>query len=214
MKKKKITYGVSGMMEFQAIIKVGRNNMKVLFTDGSMNAMGVNPAKFTTSNFMVQHAIENSPEYKRGLIKRINVIDLDEDVKIERYTKPAAPAPDPAPAPDLRLNTPTESVAEQADDDADAQPEAVVADALDTQQEVDTAEDDTAEDDTAEDDTAEDDKAPEANADLPRVEVEFAINDDAKDYLEQNYGAVRSKLRTRSDILAFAEAHNVDIKFV
>lgn len=204
MKKKKITYGVSGMMEFQAIIKVGRNNMKVLFTDGSMNAMGVNPAKFTTSNFMVQHAIENSPEYKRGLIKRINVIDLDEDVKIERYTKPAAPAPDPAPAPDLRLNTPTESVAEQADDDADAQPEAVVADALDTQQEVDTAEDD----------TAEDDKAPEANADLPRVEVEFAINDDAKDYLEQNYGAVRSKLRTRSDILAFAEAHNVDIKFV
>lgn len=192
------------MMEFQAIIKVGRNNMKVLFTDGSMNAMGVNPAKFTTSNFMVQHAIENSPEYKRGLIKRINVIDLDEDVKIERYTKPAAPAPDPAPAPDLRLNTPTESVAEQADDDADAQPEAVVADALDTQQEVDTAEDD----------TAEDDKAPEANADLPRVEVEFAINDDAKDYLEQNYGAVRSKLRTRSDILAFAEAHNVDIKFV
>ena len=197
------------MMEFQAIIKVGRNNMKVLFTDGSMNAMGVNPAKFTTSNFMVQHAIENSPEYKRGLIKRINVIDLDEDVKIERYTKPAAPAPDPAPAPDLRLNTPTESVAEQADDDADAQPEAVVADALDTQQEVDTAEDD-----TAEDDTAEDDKAPEANADLPRVEVEFAINDDAKDYLEQNYGAVRSKLRTRSDILAFAEAHNVDIKFV
>ena len=197
------------MMEFQAIIKVGRNNMKVLFTDGSMNAMGVNPAKFTTSNFMVQHAIENSPEYKRGLIKRINVIDLDEDVKIERYTKPAAPAPDPAPAPDLRLNTPTESVAEQADDDADAQPEAVVAGALDTQQEVDTAEDD-----TAEDDTAEDDKAPEANADLPRVEVEFAINDDAKDYLEQNYGAVRSKLRTRSDILAFAEAHNVDIKFV
>ena len=209
MKKKKITYGVSGMMEFQAIIKVGRNNMKVLFTDGSMNAMGVNPAKFTTSNFMVQHAIENSPEYKRGLIKRINVIDLDEDVKIERYTKPAAPAPDPAPAPDLRLNTPTESVAEQADDDADAQPEAVVADALDTQQEVDTAEDD-----TAEDDTAEDDKAPEANADLPRVEVEFAINDDAKDYLGQNYGAVRSKLRTRSDILAFAGAHNVDIKFV
>ena len=30
MKKKKITYGVSGMMEYQAVIKVGRNNMKVL----------------------------------------------------------------------------------------------------------------------------------------------------------------------------------------
>lgn len=193
MKKKKITYGVSGMMEFQAVIKVGRNNMNVLFTDGSMNAMGVNPAKFTTSNFMVQHAIENSPEFKRGLIKRINVIDLDEDVKIERHIKPAAPAPD------LRLNTPTES-----EEDTDSQPEAEIADAPEAQQE--TTE--------AEDDTAEVDETPETKADLPRVEVEFSINDDAKDYLEQNYGAVRSKLRTRSDILAFAEAHNVDIKFV
>ena len=210
MKKKKITYGVSGMMEFQAVIKVGRNNMNVLFTDGSMNAMGVNPAKFTTSNFMVQHAIENSPEFKRGLIKRINVIDLDEDVKIERHIKPATPAPDPAPtpdpapAPDLRLNTPTESEGEQSEEDTDSQPEVDIADAPEAQQE--TTE--------AEDDTAEVDETPETKADLPRVEVEFSINDDAKDYLEQNYGAVRSKLRTRSDILAFAEAHNVDIKFV
>ena len=188
MKKRKITYGVSGMMEFQAVIKVGRNNMKVLFTDGSMNAMGVNPAKFTTTNYMVQHAIENSPEFKRGLIKRISVIDLDENVQIERYTQPAAPAPAPTPATESN-NAPTaepapEQTAEADDDDADAEAESEIA------------------------------EAPEAKADLPRVEVEFAINDDAKDYLEQNYGAVRSKLRTRSDILAFAEAHNVDIKFV
>ena len=188
MKKRKITYGVSGMMEFQAVIKVGRNNMKVLFTDGSMNAMGVNPAKFTTTNYMVQHAIENSPEFKRGLIKRISVIDLDENVQIERYTQPAAPAPAPTPATESD-NAPTaepapEQTAEADDDDADAEAESEIA------------------------------EAPEAKADQPRVEVEFAINDDAKDYLEQNYGAVRSKLRTRSDILAFAEAHNVDIKFV
>lgn len=201
MKKRKITYGVSGMMEFQAVIKVGRNNMKVLFTDGSMNAMGVNPAKFTTTNYMVQHAIENSPEFKRGLIKRISVIDLDENVQIERYTQPAAPAPAPTPATESD-NAPTaepapEQTAEADDDDADAEAESEIAEAPEAEQE-----------------DTEAGEAPEAKADLPRVEVEFAINDDAKDYLEQNYGAVRSKLRTRSDILAFAEAHNVDIKFV
>ena len=201
MKKRKITYGVSGMMEFQAVIKVGRNNMKVLFTDGSMNAMGVNPAKFTTTNYMVQHAIENSPEFKRGLIKRISVIDLDENVQIERYTQPAAPAPAPTPATESD-NAPTaepapEQTAEADDDDADAEAESEIAEAPEAEQE-----------------DTEAGEAPEAKADQPRVEVEFAINDDAKDYLEQNYGAVRSKLRTRSDILAFAEAHNVDIKFV
>jgi hypothetical protein len=201
MKKRKITYGVSGMMEFQAVIKVGRNNMKVLFTDGSMNAMGVNPAKFTTTNYMVQHAIENSPEFKRGLIKRISVIDLDENVQIEHYTQPAAPAPEPTPATESD-NAPTaepapEQTAEADDDDADAEAESEIAEAPEAEQE-----------------DTEAGEAPEAKADLPRVEVEFAINDDAKDYLEQNYGAVRSKLRTRSDILAFAEAHNIDIKFV
>lgn len=76
MKKKKITYGVSGMMEYQAVIKVGRNNMKVLFSDGSVSAMGVNPATFTTENFMVQHAIENSSDFKRGRIKVVNTIEL------------------------------------------------------------------------------------------------------------------------------------------
>ncbi len=197
MKKKKITYGVSGMMEFQAIIKVGRNNMKVLFTDGSMNAMGVNPAKYTTTNFMVQHAIENSLEFKRGLIKRISVIDLDENVQIERYTQPADPAPAPTPATESDNAPTTEPASEQTTEAEGDDAESEIADAPEAEQE-----------------DTEAGEAREAKADLPRVEVEFSVNDDAKDYLEQNYGAVRSKLRTRSDILAFAEAHGVDIHFV
>ena len=60
MKKKRITYGVYGMMEYQTIIKIGRATLKVLFTDGSMTAIGQNPAKYTTSDFLVQRAIENS----------------------------------------------------------------------------------------------------------------------------------------------------------
>ena len=120
-------------------------------------------------------------------------------MQIERYTQPAAPAPASTPATESDNATTAEPVPEQTaeaeGDDADAESE--IADAPEAEQE-----------------DTEAGEAPEAKADLPRVEVEFSVNDDAKDYLEQNYGAVRSKLRTRSDILAFAEAHNVDIKFV
>ena len=83
MKKKKITYGVSGMMEYQAVVKIGKATMKVPFSEGSMTAMGVNPAKFTTDNFVVQHAIEQSGDFRRGRIHIVSVIELDEEVKIE-----------------------------------------------------------------------------------------------------------------------------------
>lgn len=84
MKKKRVTYGISGMMEYQATIRVGRAMMKVPFSDGTMTAMGVNPAKFTTDNYMVQHAIEQSADYKRGRIYKVNTIELDDEVRIER----------------------------------------------------------------------------------------------------------------------------------
>ena len=90
MKKKRITYGVYGMMEYQAIIKIGRATLKVLFTDGSMTSIGQNPAKYTTSDFLTQHAIENSSDFKLGRIQVVNTIELDEDVRIER--NPAKPS--------------------------------------------------------------------------------------------------------------------------
>ncbi len=86
MKKKSITYGVYGMMEYQSIIPMGKARLKVQFTDGSITSIGQNPAKFTTSDFMTQHAIENSNLYLRGFIKRINVIELDEEIDFDSGT--------------------------------------------------------------------------------------------------------------------------------
>lgn len=82
MKKKVITYGVYGMMEYQTVVKMGKATMKVNFSDGSINSFGQNPAKFTTKNFMIQHAIEHCYDFRRGLIQIINVQELDEEVKI------------------------------------------------------------------------------------------------------------------------------------
>ena len=172
MKKKRITYGVSGMMEYQAVIKVGRNNMKVLFTDGSISAMGVNPATFTTENYMVQHAIENSTDFKRGRIKVVNTIELKEELRIERNSvKPAAEVPSPNSAP-----TPAPISAKSVD--------------------APVKEDENAPDTQADNEVeAEDNEAAPAN-----TQVEFSCNDDAKDYLEQTFGFVRSKLRNREDL--------------
>lgn len=43
--------------------------------------------------------------------------------------------------------------------------------------------------------------------------MEFDTNDEAKDYLEQQFGVSRSKLRTRADIMACGEGYGVKISF-
>lgn len=191
MNKKLITYGVSGMMEFQAIIKIGRSAMKVLFTDGSMNAMGMNPATYTTDNFMVQHAIENSDHFKRGRIHIVRTVPLDEVVHIDRNPKrEEAPAPAPIPAPEK-------------------------CEGVENTEKAESAEADNVESDTEE---APIEEAP-APAPIPMemtkeiTEMEFDNNDDARDFLETKFGYVRSKLRNRADIVAAGEAHNIAISF-
>lgn len=44
--------------------------------------------------------------------------------------------------------------------------------------------------------------------------MEFTCNDDAKDWLEQKWGFVRSKLRTREDIVTAGRRKGVEIVFV
>lgn len=172
MKKKRITYGVSGMMEYQSLIRFGKNTLKVTFTGGSMNAIGVTPATFTTGNFLIQQAIENSSEFKRGRIRVVSTIELDEELRIER----AAPAP-----------APTKS--EQAkESDAPATTEEADREQTEAEETEETA--------------------------SPMTQVEFSCNDDAKDYLEQTFGCVRSKLRNRDDIVNAGKANNVEIIFV
>ena len=175
MKKKRITYGVSGMMEYQAVIHVGKAVLKVLFTDGSMTAMGVNPATFTTDNFMVQHAIEHSADFRRGRIHVMHVIELDEAVHIER---------EPAGAEVQPVDGTAVAAVEDAAGGDKAEEAAPAADGA----------------------------AEEAPAEVG-TEVEFDTNDEAKDYLEQQFGVSRSKLRTRADIVACGEGYGVKISF-
>lgn len=185
MKKKRITYGVSGMMEYQSIIRFGKNTLKVTFTGGSMNAIGVTPATYTTSSFLIQQAIENSNEFMRGRIRIVRTIELDEEIHIER--------PKPATAIAERRNPVPTAEAEKV-------PE--------TTEEAEAAEV------NAEDDATSEEQPEESAPTAPLTQVEFSCNDDAKDYLEQTFGCIRSKLRNREDIINAGKAHNVEIIFV
>lgn len=222
MKKKRITYGVYGMMEYQTIIKIGRATLKVLFTDGSMTAIGQNPAKYTTSDFLVQRAIENSSEFKKGRIQVVDTIELDEEVRIER--NPAKPSTQAAKVAAKAVidNKPTEAflshttpVAEDVEDETTEESDADVVTPTD-EADTDTIEDEVAditeeeaEEDATSEETSADDKTAEG-----KTEVEFTDNQEAKDYIFKNFGVKPGTMRNREDIKAVGETYGVKITFV
>lgn len=218
MKKKRITYGVHGMMEYQSIIKIGRATLKVLFTDGSITAIGQNPAKYTTSDFLVQHAIENSSEFKRGRITVVDTIELDEEVRIER--NPAKPSTQQAPSPaEVKPVAATAAKVEEPQDIADEPTEetnAVDADEVESamlntpapEVDIEPIEDEVP---STEEDAAE---LSENDNEDGLTEVEFSTNQEAKDYLTKTFGVKSGTMKNRADIVAIGEANGVKIIFV
>lgn len=190
MKKKSITYGVNGMMEYQAIIKIGRATLKVLFTDGSLTAFGQNPAKYTTSDFLVQHAIENSSDFKRGRITVVNSIELDEEVRIERNPakKEAVKTASTEAQPTAEETITTEAT---TGTDGEQNSEAEAAEAEEAEAEAETAASASAE---------------------GMTEVEFTTNQEAKDYLANTFG-VKAAFRNRAEIVSCGETYGVKITF-
>lgn len=210
------------MMEYQTIIKIGRATLKVLFTDGSMTAIGQNPAKYTTSDFLVQRAIENSSEFKKGRIQVVDTIELDEEVRIER--NPAKPSTQAAKVAARAVidNKPTEAflshttpVAEDVEDETTEESDADVvtptdeADAETIEEEPETESDPEAVEDTTSEEAATEDNAAEG-----KTEVEFTDNQEAKDYIFKNFGVKPGTMRNREDIKAVGETYGVKITFV
>lgn len=206
------------MMEYQSIIKIGRATLKVLFTDGSITAIGQNPAKYTTSDFLVQHAIENSSEFKRGRITVVDTIELDEEVRIER--NPAKPSTQQAPSPaEVKPVAATAAKVEEPQDIVDEPTEetnAVDADEVESamlstpapEVDIEPIEDEVP---STEEDAAE---LSENDNEEGLTEVEFSTNQEAKDYLTKTFGVKSGTMKNRADIVAIGEANGVKIIFI
>lgn len=77
MKIYKKRYAIYGMIEQSSVFPMGNGHIRVDFKHGSLTTAGIVPATYTTSNPVVQQAIENSSKFKSGIIK------LDEKVFIK-----------------------------------------------------------------------------------------------------------------------------------
>ena len=172
MKKKRITYGINGFMDYQAIVKVGKANISIMFSDGTMTAFGSNPAKFTTDNFIIQQSIERSNEFKKGFIKVLQSIELDEDLKFESNAGEI-------------VKSNEESVSKK-----------------ETQKKKRTLAE-----------AAKENPQIEGSTQKP-VCVEFEFNDEAKDYLEKEFGVNRGTLINRQSIVECGKKYGVDIIFI
>lgn len=76
MKSTKI-YGVKGLMEWQCVISSGGVRFHFAFTEGTITGYGVTPAKYRTSNPILQNVIENSEYFKSGKIHLVKTIPLE-----------------------------------------------------------------------------------------------------------------------------------------
>lgn len=172
MKKSRKVYGVYNIVEWLAIIKAGKASVKVLFSGGAMTTQGVTPATHSTTNPVVQLAIERSSDFRSGKIRLIETYPLDGEVVVERNAAKADAS--------AEISDKDQGVKNEGDGSSD---------------EADKAEET-------------DDSGP-----LESSEIKFACNEDARDYLEEHFGAARSKLKTRADIAACGQEHGVSIVF-
>lgn len=89
-------YGIYGKVEMSVLIPVNKAKLRINFQDGIINAQGVLPASFTTSDPVVQTAIENHEMYLKGRIKLVKKYKIGE-VETETSSQPSkseSPAPE------------------------------------------------------------------------------------------------------------------------
>lgn len=237
MKKKKITYGVYGLIEWHTQLSLGKARVKASFTGGSLTTQGIVPATLMTDDPVVQMAIEKSLAYRTGKIRKVRERQTNEDISVERNlpkpitvsvsqemkgaseedveTNMSASLGEVAAAeisPSRRDADPTS--ASQRDADPDVSPsrrDAAPAEMSPTQEEAAATEISPIQEDIAMAEECKEDQASEEDANLePMV---FNCNDDAKDFFEEKYGVVRNKMRTRAEIMNVARSLGVNIMF-
>lgn len=172
------------MMEYQTIVKVGRNSVKVNFSGGSISNGCMQPARFSTKNLIIQNAIEASDEFMKGRIRLEKAIPLNEEIRVE---KPETPTPG------------TSESRPQHNEEADGtetqgEPEAP------TPRQTETSA------------TSTDEAEGPDNGSSGLMEVEVSCKDVAKQYLQDHFSERPAPLRTWNDVQACAAKYGLIFK--
>lgn len=207
MKRRKVTYGVYNIVEWHASLKMGKATVKVAFTGGAITTNGVTPATYTTNDPVVQLAIERSNEFRNGKIKVVRSYDLGGEVKIERNPVVAKKhVVEKCENNTLAMSPAADSGNVYLKIDGDV----IEGHLMPNNPDTDSISEAVAVSDEQEDTTE------ESDGERPKVltKVEVHCNDDAKDYLESQFGVKRSILLNRATIQTIAAQHNVEFIFV
>ena len=191
MNAKRKTYGVSGYMEWVALIECGKATVKVHFSGGSLTGYGVTPAEFTTQNPMTQAIIENSKEFKSGKIFLLREIEGTD--KFKEFVR----GQHANEGNHLGGQAATASAIAGTALDADGTSKTPAAASADDEESTDDTEAETVEDSEA-----------TVTADGKAI-IDVTDLYDARDYLCENFGIARSSLRSNVSVYRAAEEHNI-----
>lgn len=228
MKLKK--YGAIGVMEWQLNLPVGKATVHVEFKGGFENKYGIHPATFMTTDPIVQTVIERSYYFASGKIKLLDVKDLGlspmeiaaqkrkaEEIakkKAEEAAKKKADAEAQAKAEadaqagnaqGQAIESPGTVASESASDDAEAE--------LGNETE-EVAENEEAEENAVDGSVYDVEGETTSGVDMASDEGEYTVvpvtcNEDAKNYLVDNFNCSARKLTNWATILEVGKANGV-----
>lgn len=232
MKLKK--YGAIGVMEWQLNLPVGKATVHVEFKGGFENKYGIHPATFMTTDPIVQTVIERSYYFASGKIKLLDVKDLGlSPMEIAAQKRKAEEIAAQKRKAEEAAKKKTEADA-QAKAEADAQAGNAQGQAIESPGTVasDATSEDAADETEPENETEEGEENEEAEenavdgsvydvegettsgVDMASDEGEYTVvpvtcNEDAKNYLVDNFNCSARKLTNWATILEVGKANGI-----
>lgn len=220
MKLKK--YGAIGVMEWQLNLPVGKATVHVEFKGGFENKFGIHPATFMTTDPIVQTVIERSYYFVSGKITLLDVKDLglspmeiaaqkrkaEEIAKKKAETEAQAKSESDAQAGNAHgqaIESPGTVASESAADDAEAE--------LGNETE-EVAENEESEENSVDGSVYDVEGETTSGVDMVSDEGEYTVvqvtcNEDAKNYLVDNFNCSARKLTNWATILATGKANGI-----
>lgn len=220
MKLKK--YGAIGVMEWQLNLPVGKATVHVEFKGGFENKFGIHPATFMTTDPIVQTVIERSYYFVSGKITLLDVKDLglspmeiaaqkrkaEEIAKKKAETEAQAKAEADAQAGNAQgqaIESPGTVASESAADDAEAELENETEEVTENEKAEENAVDGSVYDVEGETTSGVDMTSDEGEYTV----VQVTCNEDAKNYLVDNFNCSARKLTNWATILATGKANGI-----
>ena len=228
MKLKK--YGAIGVMEWQLNLPVGKATVHVEFKGGFENKYGIHPATFMTTDPIVQTVIERSYYFASGKIKLLDVKDLGlspmeiaaqkrkaEEIAKKKAEEAAKKKADAEAKAKAEADAQAGNAQEQAIESPGTVASEGAADAAEAELENETeevAENEEAEENAVDGSVYDVEGETTNGVDMASDEGEYTVvpvtcNEDAKNYLVDNFNCSARKLTNWATILEVGKANGI-----